>query len=330
MSDLMADIRMAWQRFIHIGVAGLSIAVLCTLILLPRDAGSQTSTTPLTGWIWSDSTGWISLNCADVNPACPINYKVVVDQSGTLSGYGWSDSVGWVSFNITSSSGCPSGQSGNGSCIPSISSGTINGWARVCAGTAPGDCSTMNSRTDGWDGWISLKGTSPVAYGLTLASDGAITGYAWGSDVAGWTQFVAEAAAPCTTLTGPTYCGVPPSESANDIYQNDTLGNRCKVSTCPWQCGGGACLSPTPSCSISAEPPLVAAGATTTIVWSSGNAISCTVSGNGNNWSGTSGSQVSNPVSNQTIYTQNCIGPDSASTCTATTQTIGSPVFREI
>ena len=54
MSDLMADIRMAWQRFIHMGVTGLSIAILCTLILLPRDVGSQTSTTPLIGWIWSD------------------------------------------------------------------------------------------------------------------------------------------------------------------------------------------------------------------------------------------------------------------------------------
>ena len=56
--------------------------------------------------------------------------------------------------------------------------------------SSPGNCTSMTSRTDGWGGGVSLRGTTPLAssYGLSVSGN-QITGYAWGSDVIGWLQF---------------------------------------------------------------------------------------------------------------------------------------------
>lgn len=60
---------------------------------------------------------------------------------------------------------------------------------------------SIQSRTDGWDGWISLSGASP-AYSPTLASAVFTGGYAWGSDVVGWINFT-QVGIPTCTLSGP-------------------------------------------------------------------------------------------------------------------------------
>lgn len=176
-------------------VLGLSIFVACTLFLIsgavaPKDSGAQAGLPNLTGAAWSDNIGWI---CLDSSCGGSVDPVVEIQANGNLTGYGWSDNIGWVKFGDLT--GFPSG-SGTVSNNAKYDSATkeITGWARACAGTVNGDCSTMESRDDGWDGWISLSGSG---YGLKVDTDntnivsrtGSGEPYAWGSDVVGWVNF---------------------------------------------------------------------------------------------------------------------------------------------
>ena len=121
---------------------------------------------PMTGWAWSDTIGWISLS----GP----NYGLTVGPDGTISGYAWSDNIGWISANSSDLSGCPSAP-----CTAKVQNGAFSGWLKALAGGTP--------TSGGWDGWISLSGSG---YGVT-ENNGAVGGYAWGSDIVGWVSFSA-------------------------------------------------------------------------------------------------------------------------------------------
>lgn len=150
-------------------------------------AGSQHN---LSGYAWSETIGWVSFNCLSAGNCTTSDYGVTISPTtGILSGYAWSENIGWISFNETT--GCPSG-----TCTPtmSLSTGALSGWAKAVAGGS--------SQSGGWDGWISLSGSSP-AYGVTIPVLGGTTsGYAWGSTVVGWLQW-----------SNVTYGGIP----ANNI-----------------------------------------------------------------------------------------------------------------
>ena len=175
------------------------------------------SFSPLTGWAWSSNIGWISFSSLNPGAGGGAAYGVQVDlNTGRMSGYAWSSNIGWIQFGGLNRTP-PSGSSGNA--MVNLTSGAVTGWARACAGTLnndpnqnlPGNCSTMNPRTDGWDGWIELSGTnhsSPntVGYqgtstqGVTMAmvANGSVTkgmfsGYAWGGPVVGWVSFAPKA-----------------------------------------------------------------------------------------------------------------------------------------
>src|SRR3989344_4815703 len=203
--------------------AALLLVLIGLMTLTPRDAATEVSVTegPLTGWLWSATVGWISLNCADINVCDTSDYKVERAQDGELSGYAWSDTLGWITFNINESSGCPQTQIGNTLCTPSIINGIVSGWVRACSGmdnlslnqTEPNNaCSNSadvaageTGRTDGWDGWISLRGTSPQAYGPVVDDeDGSVTGFGWGNEVVGWTSFAASTTVMCVADETPT------------------------------------------------------------------------------------------------------------------------------
>jgi hypothetical protein len=145
---------------------------------LPTSLVHADSSQNVSGYAWSSNVGWISFNCSNDNSCGTANYGLNIDSNGNVSGNAWSSSVGWISFNQTS--GCP-----EAGCTTTPhfdkTSGALTGWARACGGTENRDC-TGASRTDGWDGWIKLAGTSygPVFSGITFA------GYSWGSDVVGW------------------------------------------------------------------------------------------------------------------------------------------------
>ncbi len=199
--------------------------------------------TELDGYAWSGTIGWISLNCktggATGNDVCAIsNYKVVINTDRTATGYAWSSNVGWVKFGGLSSypsgSGTSAVRAGVTGIYPSL---TFEGWVRACAGTTAGDCSAMTSRTDGWDGWISLRGTG---YQVQTNSGGfATNSYAWGDAVVGWVDMFTNTAwlRPSVILTvgdcfvpiGASTCAAPVTwniiNTSNPRVRNTTSGS---------------------------------------------------------------------------------------------------------
>jgi hypothetical protein len=148
----------------------------------------------LTGYAWSSSIGWISLNCATGgtnggNVCGTSDYKVTMNSNRTVTGYAWSN-IGWIRFGGLS--GFPTGAgttAANAAVTGTYPNLSFTGWARACAGTMSpaGSCSNMttNTTSGGWDGWISLRGTG---YGVAANMSSGFTNpsYAWGSTVVGW------------------------------------------------------------------------------------------------------------------------------------------------
>lgn len=296
----------------------------------PRQAASQ-STTAITGYAWSETIGWISFSCTTGGPTgnniCGTNsYGVTIDTSGNLAGYAWSDSLGWIKFGGLSS--FPSG-SGTTAQNAALSGTSLIGWARACAGTAAGDCSSMTSRSDGWDGWIALSGTG---YGPTL-SGGSFSGYSWGDTNAGWISWngagysVATTYMPCQSTAG--YQCV----SGSSVYTAPSCAQTtdvCSSHGAGWFCAtdNGLCTAPpapsytNPGNALSARPSLVKKGQTTKLSWSVQDATSCTVTGNGDSWTGISSatasctktgtSCVSSAINDVVTYRIHCVGDGGA------------------
>lgn len=147
----------------------------------------------LSGYAWSSTIGWVSMSCSNTGTCGTSDYKVTVQPDGRLTGYAWSSNIGWIQFGGLGTS-FPSGSGSVDSNARMVNDGSgykLEGWVRACAGTSPGgDCSSTGSRTDGWDGWISLVGTanngSPYGISLNADLDVTPTSFAWGSDVVGW------------------------------------------------------------------------------------------------------------------------------------------------
>ncbi|OGI95558.1 hypothetical protein A2917_03335 [Candidatus Nomurabacteria bacterium RIFCSPLOWO2_01_FULL_42_17] len=218
------------------------------LFSLPFIAGAGDDDN-MAGYAWSSNIGWISFN--NTSGGGSVDYGVNKNADGTLTGYAWSSNIGWIKFGGLS--GFPSGaqtyaQNAN------VSDGELRGWARACAGmddepptppnqTTPNNTCSGDSRTDGWDGWISLAGTG---YGVTLSGT-SFEGYAWGSDVVGWVDFsgvvVGAGTGTCTDSTqngdetGIDAGGRCDEGTCSDGIQNgnetaEDSGGRCGAGTC--------------------------------------------------------------------------------------------------
>ncbi len=149
----------------------------------------------ISGFAWSSNIGWIKLNnCTDTNTCEPGDYGLmaVPAVSGTtpISGYAWSPNIGWVRFDDPN---CPTAGCSDGARV-NWTTGKIVGWARACS-VYTASCSGAledNIYRGGWDGYIALDSTSGGGSGYGVSFDkttGAISGYAWGSEVLGWIQF---------------------------------------------------------------------------------------------------------------------------------------------
>jgi hypothetical protein len=70
--------------------------------------GIELQTDRLTGWIWSENLGWISLACNNhgADFCITVDYGVAHDGSGNLSGYAWGENVGWISFSCRNTVSC--------------------------------------------------------------------------------------------------------------------------------------------------------------------------------------------------------------------------------
>ncbi len=295
------------------------------LLLVPHHQPLHAQASSITGYAWSDNIGWVSLNGS--------SYDLTLAPSGNnqvITGYAWSDNIGWIEFGGLSSFPSAAGtQAINAEVLPS---GQVVGWARACAGTLPGDCSSMTSRGDGWDGWIYL-GSTGNGDGLTL-SNGTLTGFAWGSDVVGWLQF-----------NGSSSCSVTYTCIDNNTESQFT-NSQCSTTTtvCANGCGSnGQCMnppSPANGClSIGVPSPCtqnarVRSGSTATLYWNitNVNPNSCSVTGtNGDLWSGQpANSQVTTRgIVQSTVYTLSCTGTSGSQfTSTATVNVV--PSYQEL
>ncbi|MCA9357586.1 hypothetical protein H6784_02800 [Candidatus Nomurabacteria bacterium] len=170
------------------------------------------------GYAWSDTIGWISMNCTNDGSCGTSNYGVRVDGSGNLSGYAWSDNIGWITFNPADLSGCPLG-----SCAPVLDpvAGLVSGWARALSPLSAG------ANAGGWDGWISLSaaGVNGVKSNSPAASC-SWSGFAWGSNVVGWVDF--------GQVTGTGDACLSPSGSIDASSCTIANGNSTCDSTVTW------------------------------------------------------------------------------------------------
>ena len=251
---------------------------------------------PLRGWAWSSTTGWVSLNCQDVQEifnsspsSYPTfdgicsragNYKVTVSPTGEMTGWGRSSNVGWIKFGSLTPpviAGATNGEA-RMDMTDTPARGTVTGWARACAGTQNKQC-TGADRTDGWDGWISLSGTnyvSPIPAnddyefgrgGVTMDPlTGIFKGFAWGSTNVGWLNFK-DVRCPTCVITDP----------------ND----------------------PPPSCNLWTQPSSVPdTGGNVEITWNSSGANACF--GNGFNTGGATTGETTVFVNSGTTFQLSC------------------------
>ncbi|MDZ4226935.1 MAG: hypothetical protein U1D26_00485 [Patescibacteria group bacterium] len=290
-----------------------------SLAISPQTASSA-SDTPITGYGWSDTIGWVSFNCADLGTCGSVSYGMSIATNGDISGYAWSEAIGWVQA-YESPSGCPQAP-----CAAKLTGGSMRGWFKALAGGS--------LVSGGWDGWISLSGSG---YGPSIISGGGFDSYAWGSDVVGWIDFsqVRTDFAPCN----PSYSCTDPQH----IQYTSPLCQTSAYATCtsPAFCveGSAVCLYPPPvfiqsggglTGHLQATPQITPAGLPVIVTWNVDNVSDCTVSGdNGDGWSGTSGSHSSSPILQQTIYTLNC-APLDGSTLNESVIVNVLPIFQEI
>lgn len=180
-----------------------------------KGGGKGGDTGELCGFAWGATTepvvskmgvGWVSFNSKDCDAngdgvingddskagaLCPegetSDYGVSVDGDQNLVGYAWSSNLGWLKFGGLTDFPESGGKGQENARING--DGTVDGWARFCAGTADGECASMEARSDGWDGWVSLRGSSPE-YGVSVSGDN-FSGYSWGDEVVGWLNWSA-------------------------------------------------------------------------------------------------------------------------------------------
>lgn len=60
--------------------------------------GIQVADFELTGWMWGENVGWVSLSCKNRATCGTFDYGVTNDGSGVLSGHAWAENLGWINF----------------------------------------------------------------------------------------------------------------------------------------------------------------------------------------------------------------------------------------
>lgn len=106
-------------------------------------------------------------------------------------------------------------------------------------------------------------------------------------------------------------------KTVTDAACNVTSTNTSPSCEAPGYCSPGypICLYPQPVVKghLHVSPQIVHKGSSTTVSWDPLNVGSCTVKSSvpgGDSWSGTSGTQISSPLTEQTTYTLSCLGLD--------------------
>ncbi len=307
----------------------------------------------VSGYAWSSTIGWISLNCTDPGTCATVDYGVKVDTTqsptaGTMDGYAWSPHIGWISFRASDTANCPQTP-----CTPRIdlTTGAVTGFAKALAG----------SPSSGWDGWIRLGGN-----GFAMnPGTGVLTGFAWGSTVVGWVNFnaivqlspnqpVLSLVASQTQLPNPgtvdltwTSLNVQPSscsapwtvattasgtEAGVQVNQTTTFTITCTANNAPISASVTVTVVAATPLVLQANPMAVQSNnAFTDLSWSSPaqrQFTSCTISASPSttSWSGSlPSSQVPNTTNGYTHTRQNVTVPSVANQSTVYSITCADP-----
>jgi hypothetical protein len=139
----------------------------------------------VTGYAWSDNTGWLSFSCEnhwDIGEG--YDYGVDISDEGVFSGYAWSDDVGWI--YMAPSTGYPASPNHG---VQVDGAGSVTGWARVCSVFESGCSGDLKSDIErgGWDGWMEMSGAQYHEVEIDY-SDDSFSGYSW-DDIGGWSSF---------------------------------------------------------------------------------------------------------------------------------------------
>jgi len=310
MNTKFQHLRATWRHFLGIAAAGLFVVVLAGSFV-PEPAVSQ-SASPITGWAWSDTIGWISMGGA--------GYGMSMDTSGVVTGYAWSDNIGWVSANDADLKPACTTAAGPGSKVD-LTGGQWNGWLRAIAGGS--------AQSGSWDGCISMSG---AGYGVSFEQGtgkfGQTSKFAWegntdlGAAVVGWVDFSGVSTEP-TSCTPPEPVGVPYCKDPSTSCSYDAA---CLESCnpCPYGCNSldGKCNGPPlPTGTFTVKPILIGASNTgAEVIWNVQNVTRCDVvtTPNVGSWgtaadasnTSTGGPYTSILLTQQTIFTIHCPGLD--------------------
>jgi len=135
----------------------------------------------------------------------------------------------------------------------------------------------------------------------------------------------------CTPLN---YC------VGSTLWHRNATCSTSPIQACSNGCTAGGCIEVAPPGVVvwQVRPPLLNAGERANVSWQVTGVLSCEVTGNngdgtGSNetgvWSGASGAQISSPITAQTIYTLTCIGLDDSTVTRSATVNI-TPIFQEL
>ena len=141
-----------WQHMPGRAIQALSFRLLATATagaagLSFAPAAFAGAADNVTGWAWSGSLGWISMNCTNQASCATADYGVRIDETpgfgdrGDLNGWAWSETLGWICFGITCAGTTPEGGAPYAQYRANFNGKQDQfwGWAQV-----------LNMGTDGW------------------------------------------------------------------------------------------------------------------------------------------------------------------------------------
>jgi hypothetical protein len=302
---------------------------------------------PITGWAWSDTIGWIDLNCSNLGVCGSNSFGLSADTvNGTLSGYAWSDNVGWISANSSDLSGCPSAP-----CTATLGASALSGWLKAVSGGS--------AQSGGWDGYIALSDTDTgdgFSYGVSYGA-GNFSGYGWGSTNVGWVDFSLAHTTYNTCTPSTTYTcsdSVTIVRTVTTAECQTTVTSPYIMCVAPQFCSTGSpvCITPEPTPepgaggltgNLTVKPNLVGLNGTTTVYWAVNNVQvnSCAVTADdgSSSWSGEYSATstcptkyatgcTSLPIVKQTTFRLSCLDFDGNNYVeTATVNLV--PIFEE-
>ncbi|MBI4433564.1 hypothetical protein HY632_02240, partial [Candidatus Uhrbacteria bacterium] len=154
---------------------------MAAAFMLPRFVFAGV-TENVSGWAWSASAGWMSLNstnCTALNaqqpgdPPCSAGYSygVQVSETGYLTGFAWSRTLGWICVGASCAGTSGAVPVGGWRARVNALTGEAVGWAKIYSG--------------GDSGWISFscentRTCGVIAYRTTLdVATGQFSGHAW-------------------------------------------------------------------------------------------------------------------------------------------------------